>query len=92
MPIQPIKLFLTYADQQQKVFELSDCSKDNIGSSSMSLSKHHSGRNTMFCLYTYKQRYLMPEGINARVSRYYICWHSIAIVCYTFVQQLEICN
>ena len=21
----------------------------------------------------YKQRYLMPEGINARVSRYYIC-------------------
>ena len=40
----------------------------------------------------YKQRYLMPEGINARVSRYYICWHSITIVCYTFVQQLEICN
>ena len=39
-----------------------------------------------------KQRYLMPEGINARVSRYYICWHSITIVCYTFVQQLEICN
>ena len=39
-----------------------------------------------------KQRYLMPEGINARVSRYYICWHSIIIVCYTFVQQLEICN
>ena len=37
-----------------------------------------------------KQRYLMPEGINARVSRYYICWHSIT--CYTFVQQLEICN
>ena len=23
-----------------------------------------------------KQRYLMPEGINARVSRYYICWHN----------------
>ena len=42
--------------------------------------------------YNYKQRYLMPEGINARVSRYYICWHSITIVCYTFVQQLEICN
>ena len=40
----------------------------------------------------HKQRYLMPEGINARVSRYYICWHSITIVCYTFVQQLEICN
>ena len=40
----------------------------------------------------YKQRYLMPEGINARVSRYYICWHSITIVCCTFVQQLEICN
>ena len=39
-----------------------------------------------------KQRYLMPEGINARVSRYYICWHSITIVCYTFGQQLEICN
>ena len=32
-----------------------------------------------------KQRYLMPEGINARVSGYYICWHSITIVCYTFV-------
>ena len=39
-----------------------------------------------------QQRYLMPEGINARVSRYYICWHSITIVCYTYVQQLEICN
>ena len=26
-----------------------------------------------------KQRYLMPSGINARVSRYYICWHSITI-------------
>ena len=24
----------------------------------------------------HKQRYLMPEGINARVSRYYICWHN----------------
>ena len=34
----------------------------------------------------------MQEGINAKVSRYYICWHSIIIVCYTFVQQLEICN
>ena len=34
----------------------------------------------------------MPECINARVSRYYICWHSITIICYTFVQQLEICN
>ena len=31
----------------------------------------------------------MPEGINVRVSRYYICWHSITIVCYTFVQLLE---
>ena len=39
-----------------------------------------------------KQRHLMPEGINARVSSYYICWHSITIVCYTFVQQLEIYN
>ena len=36
-----------------------------------------------------KQRYLMPEGINARVSRYYIYWHSITIICYTFVQQLK---
>ena len=52
-------------------------------------------RTWSMCLFdhsTNKQRYLMPEGINARVSRYYICWHSITIVCYTFVQQLEICN
>ena len=39
-----------------------------------------------------KQRYLMPQGINAKVSHYYICWHSITIICSTFVQQLEICN
>ena len=54
------------------------------------LSMHNATRVKHFI--QNKQRYLMPEGINARVSRYYICWHSITIVCYTFVQQLEICN
>ena len=34
----------------------------------------------------------MPEGMGGRVSRYHTWGDSNTIVCYRFIQQLEICN